>query len=252
MVSTPRPCAADAISLKGSSHVKVFARLYRPSIRSAPLVAGDAAELVERLAADAHVIKPAWLVKSLLLATGAGAAASLALVLGVLGLRPDFVRAVVTSMFWIKLLYVLGVGVIGLWTVERLARPDGVAQGRARWLLAPVVSIVALAAAQLAVSSAAQREHLLMGASASVCSLRILGFSLPPLAALFLVMRGFAPTRLSLAGAAGGLAAGGFGAAAYALSCPEAAGPFVAVWYSLGMAAAGALGALIGPWALRW
>ena len=49
-----------------------------------------------------------------------------------------------------------------------------------------------------------------------------------------------------------GMAAGGFGAAAYALSCPEAAGPFVAIWYSLGMVAAGVVGALLGPWALRW
>jgi hypothetical protein len=238
--------------LKGYPHVKLVARLHRPSIRSAPYAFGDTTELVERLADELEVIKPAWLAEDLVLATGLGAAVSLALVLSVLGVRPDFVHALSTPMFWVKLLYVLGVGVIGLITVERLVRPGAAAKGRARWLLIPLAAIAALAAAQLDIAPSTEREHLLMGASASVCSLRILGFSLPPLAGLFIAMRGLAPTRLHLAGAAGGLAAGGFGAAAYALSCPEAAGPFVAIWYSLGMVAAGVVGALLGPWALRW
>lgn len=251
MVLTPR-CAADASPLKGLPHVKFVSRLHRASPRSAPQGFGDTSELVERLAAELDAIKPHRLAENLIWATGLGAAVSLALVLSVLGLRSDMLHALGTAMFWIKLLYVLGVGVIGLWTVERLARPGGAAQGRARWWLLPLAAIVSLAAAQLDFAAPSEREHLLMGASASVCSLRILGFSLPPLAGLVIAMRGLAPTRLGLAGAAAGLAAGGFGAAAYALSCGEAAGPFVAVWYSLGMVAAGVVGALIGPWALRW
>ncbi len=48
------------------------------------------------------------------------------------------------------------------------------------------------------------------------------------------------PSSRAGAGAAAGLVAGGLGAAAYALSCPELAFSFVAV------------GALIGPLLLRW
>lgn len=221
-------------------------------MRTTPYAFADTAELVERLAGDLDVIQPTRLAEDLIVATGLGMLVSLALVLSVLGLRADILHAVSTPMFWVKLFYVLGVGVIGLWTVERLARPGAAARGRARWWLFPVAAIIALALAQLDFASPTERGHLLMGASASVCSLRILAFSLPPLVGLLIAMRGLAPTRLGLAGAASGLAAGGFGAAAYALSCPEAAGPFVAVWYSLGMVAAGALGALLGPWALRW
>lgn len=253
MVLTPPTVTRRPPSeLKGHPHVKFNARLHRASIRSAPHALGDTTALVERLAEDLGAVKPARLTDELVGAIGVGAAVSLALVLSVLGLRPDIIHALNTPMFWVKLLYVLAVGGVGLWTVERLARPGGLTQGRVRWLLIPLVAILTVAAGQLALASPAERGRLLMGASASVCSLRILVFSLPPLAALFIALRGFAPTRLSLAGAAGGLAAGGFGAAAYAFSCPEATGPFIAVWYSLGMVAASAAGGLIGPWALRW
>ena len=46
------------------------------------------------------------------------------------------------------------------------------------------------------------------------------------------------------AGAAAGWLAGGVGAAAYALHCPEMDAPFLAVWYVLGMCVPTALGAV--------
>jgi hypothetical protein len=58
----------------------------------------------------------------------------------------------------------------------------------------------------------------------------------PTLAALLWALRGLAPTRPALAGAAAGLAAGAVGALAYALHCPELSPTFVAVWYSAGIA----------------
>jgi hypothetical protein len=65
-------------------------------------------------------------------------------------------------------------------------------------------------------------------------------------------MRGLAPTRLRLAGAGVGLLAGAAGAFVYAFHCPELAAPFLGMWYLLGMAIPTALGALLGPRALRW
>jgi hypothetical protein len=61
-----------------------------------------------------------------------------------------------------------------------------------------------------------------------------------------------APTRLGLAGAAAGLFAGGVGATVYGLYCEETAAAFVVVWYSLGMLACAALGAVVGRRLLRW
>lgn len=66
------------------------------------------------------------------------------------------------------------------------------------------------------------------------------------------VLRGLAPTRLRLAGAAAGFAAGSLGALVYSLHCPELAAPFLAIWYLLGMLIPTAIGAWLGPRLLRW
>jgi hypothetical protein len=76
--------------------------------------------------------------------------------------------------------------------------------------------------------------------------------SIPALGGVLWAMRGLAPTRARMAGLAAGLLAGAVGAAGYALACGETAMTFVAIWYSLGIAMTGALGALLGPRLLRW
>jgi hypothetical protein len=93
---------------------------------------------------------------------------------------------------------------------------------------------------------------MLMGHSAMLCPWRILVIGLPILAGAVWAVRGLAPTRLGLAGLAAGVAAGGLGAAIYALACNETSAPFLAVWYTLGIAALTGLGALFGSRLLRW
>ena len=115
-----------------------------------------------------------------------------------------------------------------------------------------VVSLAALGVAGLAAAPASERLALLMGDSWRRCPSSILALAVPGLAIGLLIMRRFAPTRLRSAGAATGLLAGGVAASAYGLHCPETAPAFVALWYTLGITASAGLGALIGPWALRW
>jgi hypothetical protein len=76
--------------------------------------------------------------------------------------------------------------------------------------------------------------------------------SLPALAGALWVLRSLAPTRPRAAGFAAGLFAGAAGAFGYAFACVEESAAFIALWYSLGIALAGALGALLGPRVLRW
>ena len=45
---------------------------------------------------------------------------------------------------------------------------------------------------------------------------------------------------------------GSVGAVGYSLSCPEASPAFGAIWYTLGIAFTGAVGAVLGPRVLRW
>ncbi|MBK8838593.1 MAG: DUF1109 family protein [Hyphomonadaceae bacterium] len=80
----------------------------------------------------------------------------------------------------------------------------------------------------------------------------IFALALPGLAATLRAMRGFAPTRTALAGAAAGLLAGGVSATVYGLHCDENAAAFVAVWYSLGIGMTAVAGAILGPRVLRW
>lgn len=208
--------------------------------------------VILRLTSDLRPMPRLAVARRLALGAGVGALGSLLGVAAVLGLRPDIAQAAAGSMFWMKLTYVLAVGGVALWASERLARPAGEARARIAWLLAPALLVAGLAAWRVAAVPAPMRMPMVMGASAAVCPGTILLTSLPPLAGLVWAVRGLAPTRLALTGLMLGLAAGGAGAAAYALHCPEATMPFLAVWYSLGVAASGLLGALLGRRLLRW
>ncbi|MGC1304645.1 MAG: NrsF family protein, partial [Caulobacteraceae bacterium] len=109
-----------------------------------------------------------------------------------------------------------------------------------------------LAALQLAHAPPATRMHMVMGDSAKACPWCIVTFALPPLVGLIWAVRGLAPTRLRLTGIVVGFAAGGAGASAYALHCPEMTAPFMVIWYTLGIVGAALLGGLLGPRLLRW
>ena len=207
--------------------------------------------LIDQLVADLTPAPTGVVARRLALGVGVGAAASAVLVLLMLGPRPDMAVACTGPMFWLKLAYPLALAAAAFGVCERLTRPAG-GLSRGPWLALPCAIVLALAAAQLLQAPAPERTAMVMGGSASVCPWLILGASLPPFAGLVWAARALAPTRLRLAGLMLGLAAGGAGAAAYALHCTETTAPFLAVWYSLGMALAGVLGALAGPRLLRW
>jgi len=209
-------------------------------------------DLIERLVKDLRPIRGAGVAARLAGGLAAGALVALAGVLFILGLRPDMPAALGSAMFWVKLAYTVALASLGAWCVERLARPAGVPGRRLWWLVVPALAMIVLSGLQLAGAPADLRRPLVMGSSAMVCPWLILAVSAPVYAGLAWALRGLAPTRLRLTGALAGLAAGGAGAAIYALHCPEAGAPFVAIWYSLGILAAAASGALLGPRLLRW
>ena len=180
-----------------------------------------------------------------------GLAVSILLMWATLGPRPDLDVAMTGSAFWMKFFYVLAIGVLGLWLVERQARAGADIRRPGLLLAVPVVAMIVAAAVELS-APRADSALLIMGQSAGVCAFLILMLALPVFAGLFLALRRLAPTRLTLAGAAAGLAAGGWGACVYAFHCPESTAPFIVIWYSLGVVLSAALGAFLGRWALRW
>ena len=209
-------------------------------------------ELIAALAEDAQPISRGALRGRLALASLAATAAAVAFVLIWLGMRPDMHIAMRKATFWIKAGYTLALAACGFALTLRMGRP-GAKPGLAA-ALAPAVfaALAVLAVSELLLARPTERAADVMGVSWQFCPFLIPTFALPVFAGAIWALRGMAPTRLRMAGAAAGLLAGGVGATAYGLHCQEMSPAFVAIWYSLGVAVCVAIGALSGPRLLRW
>lgn len=206
--------------------------------------------LIDMLARDAGPAPKAAVERRVwplaLLGLGASAAAGLL----VLGLVPPSVM--LQGAWWVKFGYAVALVAVGGWLTVRLARPAQRLALPQAALMAVLVVMGALGLWQWMSAMPDRRLIDLLGQTWDQCPRNVLLLAVAPMAAAFWALRGLAPTRPRLAGAAAGLFAGALGAAAYSLSCPEVAFSFVAVWYTLGIVLAAAVGALLGPWILRW
>jgi hypothetical protein len=209
-------------------------------------------DLIDALASDAVPSTGESVGRTLVLGLALGAVVSIAVMVLWLGVRPDLMPAMRTGPFWMKFAYALSVAALGFGLVERLARPDGDGGVFGPMLLGPLGVMTALAIYQLWGASEEARLHMMMGHTYQVCARNIVIVSAPIFLGLFWAMRALAPTRLTLAGAVAGLLAGAAGTFIYAFHCDESAAPFVVIWYTLGIAAVGVLGALMGRSLLRW
>ena len=209
-------------------------------------------ELIAALATDASPVSRGALRGRLALASLAATAAAIAFVLIWLGMRPDIHIAMRKAAFWIKAGYTLALAACGFALTLRMGRP-GAKLGLAA-ALAPAVfaALALLAVSELLLARPAERAADMMGVSWQFCPVLVPTFALPVFVGAIWALRGMAPTRLRMAGAAAGLLAGGVGATVYGLHCQEMSPAFVAIWYSLGVAVCVAIGALSGPRLLRW
>lgn len=208
--------------------------------------------LIDQLAADLKPIARGTVQWRLSAGLAIGAAiAAVALWLW-LGLRIDLQAALATPVFWIKFGYPLLLGIGGFLALERLARPGGVGARGFFLAVGALLVCAALAVLQLAGAPASSHRLLVLGSSALICPFLIVTLSAPALVATMAVLRRLAPTSLTLAGLAAGLLSGGAGAWVYAFHCGEAGLPFLAIWYTLGVAMNAALGAFLGRYLLRW
>ncbi len=209
-------------------------------------------DLATMLATGAGVEQPNQPVRRYATAVGLGALGSALLMATLLGLRPDLAAAALLPMFWVKLAFVASLAMASLLAALRLSRP-GLRLG---WvpsaLTAPVMAIWLLASVVLTRADGAERVRLFFGDTWSSCPFLVAMLSAPVFVAVVWAMKGLAPTRLRLAGAAAGLLSGAVGALVYCLHCPELGAPFIGFWYLLGMLIPTALGALLGPRLLRW
>lgn len=207
-------------------------------------------DLITMLSHDAGPAPKLSVARRLLPAALAGGVVAATIALTILGLIPN-------EMFfepgpWIKIVYASTLALATAWLVVRLGKP-GASGTQAIYTVFGVVLIMVFSGLMSYLGTPeSERAAALMGHSWLVCPWAICGLSLPVMTGAFWAMKGFAPTNLPLAGAACGLFSGAVAAIAYALACTEAAAPFIAIWYTLGIALCGALGALLGPKLLNW
>jgi hypothetical protein len=174
------------------------------------------------------------------------------LLLAVFGLNPHMDQMAVHPAFITKMLWLTALMGFSLYGLFRLARP-GVGAGHTFMGLGlALLAMGSLGVMQWLQTDAGARAAQWMGGSWEVCSVNIVGLSLPVLAALLWALRQLAPTRPALAGAVAGMLAGSLAASIYSLYCTETSLTFFAVWYAGGIALVSGVGAALGWRMLRW
>ena len=208
-------------------------------------------DLIALLSDDLQPARRGMVLRWLLVGLVVGGLLSAALMMGMLGPRPDLDAAMRLNAFWMKFGYTLALAVLGFVILMRHSRAGQEARTASIALAAPVAAMIVLAGIELSAPNA-DTADLVMGATWTVCPWLIALLSLPLSLCLMLAMRQLAPTRLALAGATAGLLAGAAAATIYGFHCPEMAAPFILIWYTLGIAISALLGAFLGPRLLAW
>lgn len=209
-------------------------------------------DLIDALSRHAEPVRPSRGGRALGLMLAIAVPVALAMMALLMGFNPQLRAYLGMPMWWVKFGFGLVLALIAVVLALRLSRP-GVRAGAARLApIAPIVLLWLLAIAALASAGPGERNVLVFGSSWRLCPLNITVLALPVLVGALIALRTMAPTQLVAAGATAGLLAGGVGTAVYALHCPEVAAPFLAIWYVLGALLPVAIGAMVGPRALRW
>jgi hypothetical protein len=167
-----------------------------------------------------------------------------------LGMRPDFMVAIRNPFFVLKFVVTLALVLASVALAARLVRP-GADIRKAAWLLGIPVLLLACGIAVDAVVMTSPWTKRLIGTNSLICLTAIPALSLPLLIAALVGLRHGAATRPMLTGAVAGLLAGGIAATFYASHCIDDSPLFVAIWYSIALAAVALVGAVAGRWVLR-
>ena len=192
-------------------------------------------------------LAPEWWLASL-----AGLAAAIVLMLLVLGPRSGLAAAWASPLFWHKLGVVAGFALLSGAIAYRSALPgrragslSNLRWGIVGWLLVATIAVFASAPEGRAWAQFNSSTIL-------VCLASIPLLALPTAVALIAVLRRGAPTDPAGAARAVGCAAGAVGAFAYAFHCPQDAPGYLLVWYGLALAiTVGLVRATATRW-LRW
>lgn len=207
--------------------------------------------LIDMLARGVEPAERTRWVRRLALTLAVGLGVAVLLVTLGLGVRPDLGGAARMPVM-MKAMFAAAAAAAMLPLAVRLMKP-----GRPLgWRIGAVLLFVGVSvvATLIALMGEAPEDRMAawMGGGFPWCVVIVPVLAAPTAAGLLWLMRAFAPTRLTLAGAAIGALSGGIGAMAYAMYCPVDSVAFVTTWYVVAIAICAALGAVIGARILRW
>jgi hypothetical protein len=210
-------------------------------------------ELISALVGDyASQPRPKPIARSLGMAIIAGFAISAAFFSITLGVRPDFISALGTWRYDMKLGGSLVFAVLAASVALRVSRPATNPLSVTRTLVVAALLLLGAVIYELATIPAAAWLPHAMGMNGPVCAADIIFLSIAPLTAIVYALRQGAPMSPAFTGAAAGLLAGAMGATVFAMHCMEDSPLFVAIWYTLATGFMAMVGLLVGRYVLRW
>lgn len=207
-------------------------------------------ELIEQLSWQAGDVKRTHLIARIA-PVACGLAVTVGVFLAAFPLLEQWRELAATSGYAMRLMVLALLAWATLQGVRRLINPALAWQVRWPALVWPVVLLVVAAGARWWVADPDQRVNMLLGRSWATCSLSMGLLSLPTLAGLMAMAQGRAVVRPRLTGAVLGVCAGSITALIYTLHCAEIEPAFVVLWYGLGIALPGGVGAWLGQRLLR-
>jgi hypothetical protein len=209
-------------------------------------------ELVALLSTNPERVDRRSVARALYVALAAGSILALGFTFVGLGIRPDLTTARALSFTAVKLSFAIGIVILALVYLTRLARPGGERRTSAVLIAIPFAAIAVLSVISLGSAPSSHWDKMIVGDQWLECVLSIPIIAIVPFAAAIWAVRRAAPTNLARSGAFAGLIAGGVSAVAYALHCTDDSLPFVAVWYGGTILLCTLAGAALGPRLLHW
>lgn len=207
--------------------------------------------LIAELVGELRPVRPLRLAEGIALALAA-AAVSAAAVIGLFGMRADWLAGRVDPMGLVATGMFLGLALAGIVTVVIMSRPQvGSDHGGWRWAagmagLLPVAgALVALIRGRDAFSAEAMEHGIECLAVGSAASLLVF-------AMLVMWLRRGAPTSPERAGLVAGMAAGASGIFAFSLHCPIDDIIHIGLSHSAVVAAMALAGRVLVPRLVRW
>ena len=209
-------------------------------------------ELVALLSTNTEPVDRGLVVRTLLVALGAGSILALAITIFGLGVRPDIMGSGALGFVAAKVSFAVGISSLALVYLAKLARPGRERKSRSYLVAMPFLVIVAIASINLGLAPSSHWNKMIVGDEWLECLVSIPVIAILPFAVSIWAVRQAAPTNLARTGAFAGLVAGGVSAMAYALHCTDDSLPFVAVWYGGTIVLCTLAGAAMGRRLLRW